>query len=169
MNVQLLNASLFRSDPEEFQARLRDARGYLETLSDFYPGFGTWFTEKVMPGVAMGERTIVLQNTSGVLSGIAVLKDTPDEQKLCCLRVLPAFRGTGAGVRLFDKSFDLLNNKSPLLSVSEEQLPAFEKIFKYFGFEYAKEYHGIYRPKKTEISFNGLLIQDNTFAVHDHT
>jgi ribosomal protein S18 acetylase RimI-like enzyme len=163
MNVHLLNASLLRSDPEAFRAQLEDARGYLETLSDFYPGFGTWFTEKVMPGVAAGERTIVLQSTSGVLSGIAVLKDAPDEQKLCCLRVLPAFQGTGAGVRLFDKAFDLLNNKAPLLSVSEEQLPAFQKIFKYFGFEYAQEYRGIYRPRKKEISFNGLLIPDNTF------
>ncbi len=165
MNVQLLDASLLRSDPEAFRMRLGDARGYLETLSDFYPSFGAWFTEKVMPGVAAGERTIVLQNTSGVLSGIAVLKNTPEEQKLCCLRVLPEFQGTGAGVRLFDKSFDLLNNKSPLLSVSEEQLPAFEKIFRYFGFEYAQEYCGIYRPKKTEISFNGLLIpQGNIIA-----
>ncbi|MFM0428445.1 GNAT family N-acetyltransferase [Paraburkholderia aspalathi] len=161
MNLQLLDASLLRSDPEAFRMRLRDARGYLETLSDLYPSFGTWFAEKVMPGVAAGERTIVLQNISGVLSGIAVLKDTPDEQKLCCLRVLPAFQGTGAGVRLFDKSFDLLNNKAPLLSVSEEQLPAFEKIFRYFGFEYAEAYCGIYRPKKTEISFNGLLIPEN--------
>ncbi|OBU10762.1 hypothetical protein AYY17_14675 [Morganella psychrotolerans] len=70
---------------------------------------------------------------------------------------MPKFQGSGIGLTLFEKSFELLNTKNPLLSISEEQNSQFLKIFKYYGFEFGEEYHQYYRPLKNEFSFNGLL------------
>ena len=130
---------------------------HLYDLSGYYPGFKEWLDQKVVPGLLRGERSILLEHSRGRLAGLAIIKDELAEQKLCCLRVLPEFQGTGVGLKLFERSFDALKNDAPLLSIAEEQKPVFEKLFKYYGFELAKKYHNYYRPKRDELSFNGLI------------
>ncbi len=132
---------------------------YLESLSVFYPKFNDWYKNKVIPGVLTGERKIIERRINGVLAGVAITKNTKDEKKLCCLRVLPDFVGSGVGLRLFEDAFLELNTDKPLLSVSEEQIAKFERFFCYFGFEKIDEYFGLYRPNKLEFSFNGLLVK----------
>lgn len=91
------------------------------------------------------------------LAGIAVLKHDLEERKLCCLRVLPDFSGSGLGLRLFEDSFEMLQTDYPLLSVCEEQLPHFQRVFDHFGFRTGSRYDGFYRRGVAEHSFNGLL------------
>lgn len=136
---------------------------HLYELSDYYPEFNHWLDHKVIPGLISGERSILLEHRRGQLAGLAIVKDDSVEQKLCCLRVLPKFQGTGIGLKLFEKSFEALNNSAPLLSIAEEQRHVFEKLFKYYGFELAKKYHSYYRPRKDELSFNGLIEPEPTF------
>lgn len=59
----------------------------------------------------------------------------------------------------FRKSFDVLGTSTakPLLSISEDKLPEFEKIFNYFGFVKTETYHNLYYPNTTEISYNVYL------------
>lgn len=132
----------------------------IDTLGDlkfFYPDFKSWISETVVPGILSGERSIILEYRKDDLAGLAILKDSPLEKKLCCLQVMPQFHGSGIGLTLFERSFDLLDTKNPLLSISEEQKNNFLKIFKYYGFEFGEEYYDYYRPLKNEFSFNGLL------------
>lgn len=132
----------------------------IDTLGDlrlFYPEFNSWVSNIVIPGIIAGERSIILEYRQGDLAGLAILKDSFAEKKLCCLQVMPKFQGSGIGLSLFEKSFELLNTESPLLSISEEQRSNFAKIFKYYGFEFSETYHQYYRPLKNELSFNGLL------------
>jgi len=132
----------------------------INTLGDlrlFYPEFNSWISNVVIPGLVTGERSIILEYREDDLAGLAILKDSLVEKKLCCLQVMPKFQGSGIGLKLFEKSFELLNTKSPLLSISEEQNDNFSKIFKYYGFELGEKYHQYYRPLKNEVSFNGLL------------
>ena len=132
----------------------------IDTLGDlrlFYPEFNSWVSNVVIPGIIAGERSIILEYRRDDLAGLAILKDSLAEKKLCCLQVMPQFQGSGIGLSLFEKSFELLNTQNPLLSISEEQKNNFLKIFKYYGFELGEAYHQYYRPLKTELSFNGLL------------
>lgn len=132
----------------------------IKTLGDlrlFYPEFNSWISKVVIPGLIRGERSIILEYRGEDLAGLAILKDSLVEKKLCCLQVMPKFQGLGIGLTLFEKSFELLNTKTPLLSISEEQNDNFSKIFKYYGFEIGGNYHQYYRPLKNELSFNGLL------------
>lgn len=126
-------------------------------LSGYYPLFDQWLESKVLPGMLSGERSILVEHYRRRFSGLAIVKDDGIEQKLCCLRVMPEFQGTGVGLRLFERAFEKLENDMPLLSIAEEQRETFKKLFSHYGFELAKEYKGYYRPLKDELSFNGLI------------
>lgn len=158
MTAILINSTFRDRDPEGFSAHLSTAREHLTNLSIFYPDFGPWFNTKVVPGLHSGSRSLLMRNVGRRLAGIAVLKHDGLEQKLCCLRVLPDFSGSGVGLHLFEDSFELLKTTQPLLSVCEEQLPKFARVFDHFGFRSGSRYQDFYRVGSTEHSYNGLLI-----------
>ncbi|WP_156479912.1 GNAT family N-acetyltransferase [Collimonas pratensis] len=162
MKTTILNREYLWRNPEESLLLLSDTRKMLTRMSDLYPDFKKWFDTKVRAGVDNGSRSIILAHANGVLAGVAIVKDTKFEQKLCCLRVVEDFNGSGLGLKLFEKAFDVLKNENPLLSVSEEHYETFAKIFRHYGFEFGKAYDELYRPKKIELSFNGLLVPENT-------
>lgn len=126
-------------------------------FQNMYPDFSIWFEEKVLPGLLTSERSIIIEERNSEIAGFAILKHTHMESKICTLRVRDTYENTGLGIKLFEQSFDLLETSSPLLSVSDEMLPKFNKIFKYFGFSHEDTYPEKYRPKASELSFNGLL------------
>lgn len=164
MKIHILNKQSFIHHPVESEQMMENARTMLLDLSKLYPGFAHWFDHKVQPGVKLGERSVIAAISANRLVGAAIVKTTPYEEKLCCLRVVNDLKGSGLGLKLFERSFEVLRNESPLLSISEENYDAFAKIFRHYGFEFAKAYDGIYRPRKLELSFNGLLIPDTSLS-----
>ncbi|WP_423204696.1 GNAT family N-acetyltransferase [Pseudomonas kribbensis] len=156
-SLKVIDREFLIANPWAHEAIMPLIIGHLYDLSGYYPDFNKWLDHKVIPGLISGERSIILEHYRGQLAGLAIVKDSVAEQKLCCLRVLPKFQGTGVGLKLFERSFETLNNETPLLSIAEEQKHIFGKLFKYYGFELAKKYHNYYRPLKDELSFNGLI------------
>lgn len=77
-------------------------------------------------------------------------------KKLCTLRVVENYQNKGIGIRLFEKSFETLNTRKPLLSVSEEKLPSFKRIFDCYGFKLTSIKDGYYRPNKKEYFYNEI-------------
>lgn len=145
---------------EEMSSLMVNIHIQLLDLSALYPGFEAWYSEKVVPGILGGERSLLIEMRNDNLAGIAITKNDGLEKKLCCLRVLPEYENTtGIGVRLFERSMEELSTRQPLLSVSNDRVHDFEKIFLYFGFKKSWEYPDLYRPKKVELSYNGLIIQ----------
>ncbi len=127
---------------------------FLVEASQYYPSFHEWYFNKVVPDVQNGNRKIVSEIRDGKIAGIAILKDTREEKKICTLRISPDFQNRGIGVRLFKKSFEILQTNKPFLTVSEEKLPEFQKIFDYFNFELTSVADGKYRNGKKEYIFN---------------
>jgi hypothetical protein len=144
-------------DTESANGCMADVISHVDILHDCYPEFDLWMAKKVVPGISLGDRSMLVEYRRGQLAGFAIIKDDGVEKKLCCLRVLNEFKNTGLGLRLFGRAFDELNTDKPLLSVAEERLQSFQKIFDYYGFELSKEYVGRYRVGRVEYSFNGLL------------
>ncbi len=131
-------------------------------LSRLYPEFRDWFSQKVVPGIFTGERSLLVELRDDSIAGVAIIKDDGIEQKLCCLRVSTEFQKKGGvGYRLFERSMEELDTRYPLLSVSEDRFLEFRRIFNHFGYEKAWEYPELYRPGKIELSFNGLLLPVN--------
>ena len=88
------------------------------------------------------------------LRGIAILKY--NEKKLCHLSVMDAYKNKGYGIKLFKKSFEELKTEKPFLTVSEEKLPDFKRVFDYFGFKLTNVIEGYYRDNKKEYFYNQL-------------
>lgn len=161
MKTTILNSEFIQAHPEESETLLSDVQDMLIGMSGLYPDFEQWLKGRVLPGLSNGTRSIIMAHaTNNQLAGVAIVKDTELEQKLCCLRVAQDWHGSGLGLKLFDKSFEVLRNENPLLSVSADHYDAFSKIFNHYGFEFVRAYDGLYLPRKTELSFNGLLVPD---------
>jgi hypothetical protein len=129
-------------------------------LNLVYPCFQEWFVAKVIPGAKYGSREFILSiSKNHELTGIAILKNdvSNDEKKICTIKVMPNFLNAGVGIKLFERSMEILNTDKPLATVSSERILQFNKIFKYFGYKFYEKYEGLYLPNSTEYSFNGYL------------
>jgi N-acetylglutamate synthase-like GNAT family acetyltransferase len=125
---------------------------YLKDAETYYPEFRKWYTEKVIPGLFFADRELIIENRDNNIAGIAIIKK--EENKLCTLRITDNFQNKGIGLKLFEKSFESLNTEKPFLTVSEEKLVEFEKIFKYYGFKMTSIHNDLYRKGKKEYFFN---------------
>ena len=125
----------------------------IESAGIYYPQFDTWYFQKVIPDLLLGRRKIITETREGSVVGTAIIK-LSEELKLSTLKVDEHYENKGIGLKLFEKSFDLLDTEKPFLTVSEERLPLFQKIFKYYGFELTNVYDDIYRNGKKEFFFN---------------
>ncbi len=152
-----IDKEFFKNNSGLYFAAIPVIKDLLCDLSGFYPDFENWLEEKVYKGIVTGERSIILHYINNDISGLAIVKDTECEKKLCCLRVLPKYQGSGVGIKLFQKSFNTLNCDKPLLSISQEKEADFLKVFRYFGFSLEKKYIDYYRKGSYENSFNGYL------------
>lgn len=89
--------------------------------------------------------------------GLAILKKTKLEKKICTLRVNRNFRGVGIGKKLIEFSLDWLECEKPLITLRKSKQPQFGKLFDYYGFELAQKNVDYYRMLSSELAFNGVL------------
>jgi hypothetical protein len=54
-------------------------------LEDVYPGFRSWWNDKVVPGLGDGSRRIVAETRGGRIVGAGVFKRSSSERKICTL------------------------------------------------------------------------------------
>ena len=82
MKLKLDQASLM-ANPELLEVFLRLIQEDIRFLRGSYPYFDEWLSTKVLPGLASGERTIVVEERQGRAAGLVILKHTHAERKLC--------------------------------------------------------------------------------------
>lgn len=130
----------------------------IEFLSDDYPGFKEWYFNKVIPGLNKSEREmlicIVNEGDTFMLGGVAILKNTLEEKKICTLRVTPKYEKNGVGYALFDKSFEILKENKPVFTVSEDRIEMFKKHLTKYDFEQTAAIKDYYSKGKIEYFFN---------------
>jgi hypothetical protein len=135
-------------------AEEHEALTFLLPLSGDYPGFELWFRTKVIPGMRTGSRRLVRMERDGTLVGVGIAKLDEFEKKICTVRIAQSHFGRGFGIKLFDSLLQWLNTDQPHLTVSEKKLPAFERIFEYYGFHRTSGQLGRYVPNVMEFSYN---------------
>jgi hypothetical protein len=156
-----LNRESLTASPELLDIFRRLVQEDIVFLRGAYPNFDDWLNSKVLPGIKLGQRTVIVEQRDGLPVGLLIAKHTNDERKLCTLRVRPEFEFRGMGIRLFNTAFEVLGTERPLLSVSELALPKFSRIFAHFGFACEESYQGLYLPAVQEFSYNGILKVDS--------
>lgn len=135
----------------------------ISSLSHIYPDISHWYNNKVIPRVMLGEDiVIVAKSKNNEIIGFAIGKKTEKESKLCCLMVLPEFRGKGYAVKLINHIIDELNDDYPHCSVSEDLFHIYSKIFiNHFKWSLDDVVSGIYHKGKLEYFFNGKHKKDS--------
>ncbi|HEU5114771.1 MAG TPA: N-acetyltransferase [Candidatus Paceibacterota bacterium] len=129
------------------------ALDFVNSLSSDYPELEIWFRTKVVPGLRAGTRKIVRIERSATLIGIGIAKKE-DEKKICTVRIAPPYFGRGYALKIFDECLRWLGTAKPYLTVSENKLPAFERIFDYYGFVHTSSQLGRYRTGVIELAYN---------------
>ena len=88
---------------------------FLKWLNLEYPGFNTWYDNLFTENKELKSgREIIICEKEYSIAGIAILKSTEEEQKICTLRVAKRYQRQGIGKRLMELSFEWLQNDKPL-------------------------------------------------------
>lgn len=140
------------------------------SIVDSYNGHFEWLEKKFFPNLKYGTRgysfaidydneAVINTGISGLklapyLSGCALLKNEPEEKKLCCLFVDPNYRGQKIASKLIEDSFELLNTNKPLMTVSQQNLGMLQKLIDRYGFELTSIKESVYKPGVKEYFYN---------------
>lgn len=142
----------------ELSRKLSDAmvaRSVLEGMENYYPEFGHWYVNKVIPGIVMGRDTLLVARDKHQIVGVAIGKRSRHETKLRCVRVLPSYQSRGMGIHLIERMLRQLGSERPHCTVAEEMLHQFSRPFvNYFNFQLNRVERGLYRFGKLEYVFN---------------
>lgn len=129
----------------------------LKELGIEYPNFYTWYHDKIVPGLLIGDRKIIISLVKNIIAGVAILKCDKNEKKICTLRVHPFFRSKGIGTCLMGKSLEILGTPRPLITVSGTRVIQFIGLFRKYGFKLTQVCKNYYTNGRFEYIFNGSL------------
>ncbi|MDR6100994.1 GNAT superfamily N-acetyltransferase [Agrobacterium larrymoorei] len=135
-----------------------EALHFILGLSEDYPNIQDWYVDKVVPGLRLGTRFLLPVHREGELVGVGIAKNEGSERKICTVRVAPHHFGRGLGLRIFDGLLKWLDDDRPCLTVSSTKLPAFERIFDWYGFHFTGAEADVYVPGKQEFGYNGAVL-----------
>jgi len=114
--------------------------------------------EKQVKGCLTPERNIFfVRNDSEEIVGIVSVKKNFDEQKICTLYVKENYRNKKIGERLVEMAIEFLDNKSPLVTFSEDTHNFYQGIIKRYNWQLTQILDSKYQPGKKEYCYNSYL------------
>ena len=134
----------------------------LKELDECYPDFEKWYYSKVIPEFERKDdkREIIVSVSSDLnknlttVSGIAILKKTDNEKKICTIKVHSQYRNKGIGSKLFEESFKYLETDRPIMTVSENTMPYFNNFINKYKFELSVIRKDYYKKGISEYFYN---------------
>ena len=157
----------YNSDHEGFYGQVA---WLTRDILDSYDGHFDWLQNKFFPGLLKNTRGysfaidseskyVVKTRRLGLLpvytlAGCSLLKNEPDEKKLCCLFVDPTYRGQKIASTLIENSFELLQTNKPVMTVSQQNLAQLQKLIDRYGFELTSVKESVYKPGVKEYYYN---------------
>lgn len=127
---------------------------FLKELKTLYPNFNYWLENKFYKPSYDTQRKIIIAHNGDLLLGVALLKKSIDENKICTLYTSPLYKGQGIGSQLIDLSLQYFDSPDVLITVAQEKLIELAPILKSKGFTFTSANKGMYRPDSTESFFN---------------
>jgi ribosomal protein S18 acetylase RimI-like enzyme len=127
-------------------------KSFLSNVAPLYPNFDAWFNFKFYRNINV-DRHILIAHDNQSIQGLALLKKSHQENKICTFYVDDAFRGNGIGHDLMSKSLEFLNNDNVIITVSEEKKSILEQVLKSNEFKLSRSDKSMYREGITEHIF----------------
>ncbi|ENM3755787.1 GNAT family N-acetyltransferase [Vibrio cholerae] len=128
-------------------------RTLLEPVSNLYPNFDSWFDFRFRRNFKSGERIVITAVYDSKIIGVALLKKTDVEHKICTLFVTKEARGQGTGSILLDKAIDVIHGNNIGISVAEERHSALQGLLVKRGFVLVSAEPNYYRNNVTEFFY----------------
>lgn len=153
MNIHTINQGV---DTVLADSLLNKLKLILSDLAFEYPFFLEWL-EKVFLELKSSDKRIILLycgNDIFDIKGVAILKKTKEEKKICTLRVVNPYKYQGIGTCLLKKSIELLKDLNPLITVSGIHMKEFFPFLKKHGFILKDKVKSLYRRGCYEYFFN---------------
>jgi len=165
-NVKYALSNVYNPDHEPFYGQVA---WLTRDILDSYDGHWDWLQDKFFPGLKEGKRGYsfaidydkaqAITTKRGIipvyiLAGCALLKDEPDEKKLCCLFVDKSYRGQKIASKLVEDSFEILKTNKPVMTVSQQNLGMLQKLIDRYGFELTSVKESVYKPGIKEYYYN---------------
>lgn len=148
---------------DEHKALYRTLFKITEPVGAVYDDYAVWFRKTFIPGLKKGERGyVVAKEERGKIVGCALLKNTPQEKKVCTLFVRAEWRGRGVGTEMMKQCLKVLG-PHPLITVSHKNIDQFRPLLNRFGFKLSArkkvgdriEYH--FNDQKADVIKKGLI------------
>lgn len=139
-----------------------------------YPEYVNWFNEKVIPGLYIKERNIILIFKKNILIGFVNLKKTKKERKMSNLYIMKNLFYNKYFNRLTNLSMEWLETKEPTLIISDNELDKYagnilEK--KWDATRIIKDKNSVYYVFNGNDEFNDIrksLIKKSNKNVYNH-
>lgn len=128
----------------------------LADLECYYPFFSKWLEKVFFELHNSYSRKVLLCVGSNIFDilGVAIVKDTKEEKKICTLRVVKRYQRQGIGSALLAKTIEVLQDSHPLITVSGVQMDSFGRFLKKRGFAVRDKVKSLYRKGSYEYFFN---------------
>ena len=151
--INYLLSDVYNLDHEHYYMQLPMLTA---TIADSYAQHFMWLEKTFIPGLRHGNRGYVFaEDKYNIhLAGCSLLKNGPDEKKLCCLFVDPAYRKQGIASKLIENTFQVLGTDKPVMTVSEQNLAQLMPLIKRYGFVLTNVRTGAYKSGVKEYYYN---------------
>lgn len=136
--------------------KLSDYKYYPQLYED-NPKHYTWFFKNHLPQISTGNREILFIRHYNNMCGVAFLKKTIEEKKICTFYVAEHGRNIGIGRALMQASFDYLETDKPLITMPSEKVIYFLAYMYKYNWKINQIIDGYYVKNIDEVVFNGFL------------
>lgn len=136
---------------------------FLRRLNIEYPDFNGWYDNLFQEDKQLhSDREIIICEKDYRIAGIAILKSTEEEKKICTLRVARPYQRQGIGRNLMERGFEWLEDDRPLITMHRSKQHQFAPLLDYYGFTLEAMQWNYYNIFSTELSYNGILAKKET-------
>lgn len=154
-NIEKLSDYMY--DKELFEKMANQLYYVTDHLSVDYPHHYEWFYKKHLPFIGNGEREVLFVRQNDNICGVAFIKNTKEEKKVCTFYVAEYARNIGVGGQLMKMAMKLLKTEQPLITMPASKVRFFLHFIYKYDWKITQIIDGYYTKEHDEIVFNGKL------------
>ena len=137
---------------------------FIRRLSIEYPYFINWYSNLFTDDKELkSDREIIICESNYKIVGLAILKSSEYEKKICTLRVDRKYQHQGIGKKLMQLSLEWLECDYPVITMHKSKQVQFDSLLKYYGFKLEQKQMHYYSIFSTEYVYNGELPDKKLF------
>lgn len=123
-------------------------------LERVYPGFRSWYFEKVVPGIETGHRLLLADVTDQGVAGVVIAKRTADELKLCSVWRSRFLGSSMTSSMLVRSAMDWLGTDRPVFTIPSDRISRLKPLMNEIGASEGRVLGDLYRRGIDELLFN---------------